>query len=581
MLGQTYFDIRSTLRDSVGALAQLSEETDLSPGSVTQLRNVLASLKDPFRFVVIGEAGTGKSTLINAIFGEDLCVIDDKHSMARRIRQYQYGKEEHDFEVTDSLLECYRPLDFLKDFTVVDVPGDGSIKRHQQELVEQILPAADFILVVFPVTDPWSPTTWRMLERIFEKGQDKVVLILQQCDRRSEEEISAILEHLRRTSINRCGTHFPTFAVSGKKALLAKTSGLDKERLHQESRISALEMFISQVINRSARRLEKMDEGCALAKTVIKDVRDKLHTPAEIIRADDELFATLEARAETRQRKTEGKFEPVFSAFDNAFMSARLKTDPILDARMGIFSSLKASGDLPAEIESIISATTLEHVKRTCEEAALVAEDDVRQLWEELFYDMQTDFKLKLSVGKSGEPNWSGSRKRLVQQVEKASSGELENPYLRDGLKKLFRRRRRRMALFLLVSLLSLTGGLYLLWKGWSPFHMVAFGGSALALLAAAFAGFKGSSRIRAFFSEELDAQRTRLHEALRKAFNHGVDQCYDDFVRLFDPLRKVCTKQRDQYEPLLDAVEELDAAFGDLEDELWKQDRESPATKK
>ncbi len=581
MLGQHYFDIRANLRNSVGALVQLAQETDLKPARGTQLRNVLATLKDPFRFVVIGEAGTGKSTLINAIFGEDLCPVDDKHPVSRRIAQYQYGKEKHDFEVSDTLLECYRPVDCLQDFCVVDVPGDGSIKRHQEQLIEQILPTTDFILVVFPVTDPWSPTTWKMLERIYEKWQDKVLLILQQCDRRSDEEISAILEHLRRTSTNRCGTHFPTFAVSGKKAWLAKTSGLDKDRLLEESRFADLESYISQEINRSARRVEKMNEGCSLAKSVIKEVQNKLHTPAEIIRADDEIFATLEMRTETRQSHTEGKFEPVFSAFDNAFMSARLKTDPILDARMGIFSSLRPAGDLPADIEQIITATTLEHVKLTCEEAAIVAEEDVRQLWDELSHDMQTDFKLKLSVGKTGEPEWSASRKRLVEQVESATSGELKNPYLCDGLKKFFRRRRRRMASFLFASTACLLGGLWFLWKGWTPFHMVAFAGAVVALLAAAFAGFEGTSRIRTFFTEELDAQRTRLHEALRKSFNQGVDQCYRDFVLLFDPLREVCTKQRDQYEPLLEAVDELEAAFDELEDELWKQDRKTPATKK
>lgn len=581
MLGQQYFDIRANLRDSVGALAQLADESDLSPARATQLRNILASLKDPFRFVVIGEAATGKSTLINAIFGDDLCPIDDKHPLSRRIAVYQHGKEKHDFDVTDTKAEHYRPVKFLEDFTIVDVPGDGSIKYHQEEIIEKFIPPADFILVVFPVTDPWSPTTWKMLERIYEKCEDKIVLILQQCDRRSDEEISAILEHLRRTSMNRCGAHFPTFAVSGKKALLSKTSGLDKERLHEESRFAELENYFTQGINRSKHRLEKMDEGCALAKEIIKDVRKKLHTPAEIIRADDELFATLERRAEQQQSRTEGKFEPVFAAFDNAFMSARLKTDHLLDSQMGILSSLRPAGDLPGEIERVITTATLENVKRTCEEAAIVAEDDVRQLWDELSEDMQSEFKLKLSVGKAGEPDWSASRKRLVKQVEKATSGELKNPYLCDGLKKMFRRRRRKMFGFLFLGVVSLIGGGWLAWKGWEPYQLIAFGVAAGTLLAAAFTGFKGTARIRAFFSEELDVQRTRLHDVLRKAFNEGVDKCYRDFVNLFDPLREVCTQQREKFKPLLEAADELEAAFRELEDDLWKQERRKSKTKK
>ncbi len=572
MLGEQYFDLRSSLRDSIGALAQLASEAELDPARVTQLRNALASFHDPFRLVVAGESETGKSTLINAIFGEDLCPVDDPLPLSQRISLYQYGQESHDIESTETLVEHYRPLEFLRDFSVVDVPGDGSIKRHQQQFVEDFIPSADFVLVVFPVTDPWSPTTWKMLESIDEKWQDKIVLILQQCDQRSDEEISAILEHLRRTSMNRCRTHFPTFAVSGKKALLAKTSGLDKERLFEESRFPEFENHLSQTINRSGRRLQKMDEACSLAGDIMKEIRKKLHTPGEIIRADDELFATLEDRAEARQAKTEGKFESLFSAFDNAFMSARLKTDPLLESRMGIVSSLGAADGLPSEIEETIATATLESVKRSCEETALVAEDDIRQLWDELSHDMQSEFQLKLSVGKTGEPDWSASRRQLVEQVENATSGELKNPYLRDGLKKLFRRRRRRMIMFLALAVLALLGGGWMAWKGWSPFHFLAFAGSASALLASVFAGFKGSSRIRDFFSEELDAQRGRLHEALRQAFNQGLDQCYLDFVALFNPLRKVCTEQRERYAPLLQGADELEDALAGLEETISKQ---------
>lgn len=576
MLGDQYFKLRSNLRDSVGALAQLASEAELKPARVTQLRNALASFHDPFKLVVLGESGTGKSTLVNAVFGEDLCPVDDSRPLSQRISVYQYGKEHHDIESSATLDEHYRPLEMLRDFSVVDVPGDGSIKRHQQQLIDEFIPSADFLLVVFPVTDPWSPTTWKMLESIDEKWQDKIVLILQQCDQRSDEEISAILEHLRRTSMNRCHTHFPTFAVSGKKALLAKTSGLDKERLLAESRFPDFENHLSQAINRSGRRLQKMDEACSLAEEVIKEVRKKLHTPGEIIRADDELFSTLEDRAEARQSRTEGKFESLFSAFDNAFMSARLKTDPLLDNQMGILSSLGKADGLPTEIEQIISTATLENVKRSCEEAALVAEEDIRQLWDELSHDMQNEFKLKLGVGKTGEPDWSASRRQLVEQVENATNGELKNPYLRDGLKKLFRRRRRRMMMFLVLAAIALVGGGWMAWKGWSPYQIIAFAGSALALLASAFAGFKGSSQIRAFFSEELDAQRGRLHETLRRAFNQGLDQCYRNFVALFDPLRKVCTQQREQYAPLLQGADELEDALARLKKTLAGQERKT-----
>ncbi|MCB1087864.1 MAG: dynamin family protein, partial [Verrucomicrobiae bacterium] len=82
----------------------------------------MASLKDPFLFVVVGEVNAGKSTMLNALFGSDFC-SSGVLPTTDRIHFFKHGKEAHEFEVSDTLMEIYRPDEFLKDFNIVDTPG--------------------------------------------------------------------------------------------------------------------------------------------------------------------------------------------------------------------------------------------------------------------------------------------------------------------------------------------------------------------------------------------------------------------------------------------------------------------------
>ena len=54
-------------------------------------------------------------------------------------------------------------------------------------------------------------------------------------------EIKVIEQHLRETANQKLGFAPPIFAVSARKAFLARTSGVDKERLWKESEFAALE----------------------------------------------------------------------------------------------------------------------------------------------------------------------------------------------------------------------------------------------------------------------------------------------------------------------------------------------------
>jgi len=331
LLGKNYFQTREKLSEAIQSLSELGRESGINPARLALLKNLLANLEDPFLFVVVGEVKAGKSTLLNALFGENFCATDVIPT-TDRIAFFKYGAEPHEFDFSEDIVEVFRPNDFLKDFNLVDTPGTNSIESAHQRITEQFLPMADLVLFVFSVTNPWGASTWEFLDRIHHQWKKKIVFILQQCDLRTEEEVSAILEHLQKTAHHRFGQHFPTFAVSAKTAFLAKTSGLEHEDLSRKSQIEGLERYIAGVVESSEPRLVKLIHAWRACCYVLGEIKETLGAASEIIRADDELLSELEPACNTQQERTLKKCEPLFEAFDQSFMAAGLQAEPLLES---------------------------------------------------------------------------------------------------------------------------------------------------------------------------------------------------------------------------------------------------------
>ena len=135
--------------------------------------------------------------------------------------------------------ERYQPIAFLKDFNIVDTPGTNTMVAEHQEITENFIPRADLVLFVFSVVNPWGASAWELLRFVNQKWLKNIVFVLQQADLREPAEVKVIEKHLRETANQKLGFAPPIFAVSARKAFLARTTGLDKERLWKESRVRA------------------------------------------------------------------------------------------------------------------------------------------------------------------------------------------------------------------------------------------------------------------------------------------------------------------------------------------------------
>lgn len=563
--GKNYFQTREKLSETISLLNELGGDCRVDPARLSLLQNLMANLEDPFLFVVAGEVNAGKSTLLNALFGEDFCKSDVVPT-TERIAFFKHGAEAHEFDFSEEIVEVFRPNAFLKDFNIVDTPGTNSIESRHQQITEQFLPMADLVLFVFAVTNPWGATTWDFLDRVHHQWKKKIVFVLQQCDLRTEEEVGAILEHLQTTAHHRFGQHFPTFAISAKQAFLAKTSGLENEELSETSQIAGLERYISGVVESSEPRLIKLIHAWRASCYVLNDIKEKLGAASEIIRADSELLSELEPASEAQQERTLKKCEPLFEAFDQSFMAAGLQAEPLLESEFSIMSALIPQRQRSEEIEGLIFATTMKAVRRSIGSGAGAVEEDVQHFWERVGDEMQAAFNLELSVGDEGSPNWSESRAKLEDKVETATSKALRDLQLKNQLGLLFSRRSKLIWGFIFSAIIASLSGVILMMLDFAPWNAVCFGIAAICLGLGAVVGARSVKTTREFYTTTIEKHRKKVAEAQRAAFSEGTAEFYHDFVALFEPLRSVCRDHREKYEPQLKVITSAEKTLAELE---------------
>lgn len=577
-LGDVYFETRARLGSAVAALAELAGELEVHPSRVSLLKNLIANLKEPFLFVVAGEVNAGKSTLLNAIFGKEFCKADVL-PMTDKICLFKWGPEERDIPVSDTFQELYRSDEFLRNFNIVDTPGTNSIIEEHQDITERFVPLADLVIFVFSVTNPWGGTAWALLDQIHKRWFKNVVFVLQQCDLRNEDEISAIVEHIRVTALERFGAQFPIFPLSAKQALLAKTSGLDKDRLWKSSDFAPFENFISETVNSIEVRQAKLGNVCKSARVVLQEAKEKLASGATILKADELLLGGLGTEVEEQRQKTADKFSALYRSLDSEYMELSIAGSAYLQSQIGYGAMMRGlfkKTTTPDVIEDRLVDGMITAAEEQVGEATAIIEDDLKHLWKQLAERMQKHFNFKLRVGtESGEPEWEPQKKHMANRLVGTLKKRLPDLNLGQLLRGRLRARKWLFG-FLTLGILGgvIGGGTMLLMSSASSDRLMlhaALGVAALLvfIILGAIVAHRAYTGIINVFGDHLESHRADLADSIKGGLNEEVTGFFDDFVNLFKPLHQLCDDHRKRYLPQVEAIESIEEAFDEVESSL------------
>lgn len=332
-LADAQLELRAELGTALFALLRAAQELQLATPAMEDLHRVVTDLRAPYVLMVAGEVNAGKSHLLNGLFGREVCessVLPETD----RLHKFRFALEPSDVELGPEITEHFRPLNFLRDFHLIDTPGTNSIEPGQPHLAESYASLADLILFVFPVTNPWGATSWELLERLQKQLFRRVVLVVQQCDLREAHEVELITKHLGQISAHRLGTTLPIFPVSAKLALLSKTTGIDKARLRAESGFGPLEDHLADILRSEPERAARLHRAALSAEAELGGLQTRCQTVQKLLLQDRDALLGMLRNLRDKARDQLQAVETVHQDFDRALHRCWLRGEEMLRDRL-------------------------------------------------------------------------------------------------------------------------------------------------------------------------------------------------------------------------------------------------------
>ncbi len=249
----------------IGILNQAQECLDCLDDDYSDGRRELESLQDrltagQFRLAVLGQFKRGKSTLLNALLGDNLLPtdilpvtaiptfigsadkIDVQVSFDTEIEPVKYslssspslgdflteyvteaGNPNNQHQVKQ--VDVYHPAEMLKQgIVLIDTPGIGSTHKHNTKVAYQVLPQCDAALFLVSPDPPITEIELDYLKEIHQR-LPRTFFLLNKVDFLNEEEKNISLKFLADQLSPLCNGVPQVLPVSARKGLEARLAG--------------------------------------------------------------------------------------------------------------------------------------------------------------------------------------------------------------------------------------------------------------------------------------------------------------------------------------------------------------------
>ena len=575
MIADNYLQLRTELETALAKLLKLSSEMRRDSATLDTLHGLLTDIREPLLFVVVGEVKAGKSSLLNALFGQEFAKVDVLPA-TDRVYIFRYDAQEKTVEVSPQLTERYLPIPFLRDFNVVDTPGTNTMVAEHQTITEGFIPRADLVLFVFSVVNPWSQSAWDLLNFVQKKWLKNVVFVLQQADLRDPAENEVIHRHLRDTALQKLGFAPPVFAVSARKALLARTTGLDKERLWLESGFGPLEAQINRMVTESEVRMLKLQSTARTAGVILGEVAEEIRGSVETISRDEKHLARVQEFLQVRKEQTLRQVAGFLRGVEQACRECAKQGTRLLEEKLSFWRTWRlvwSREQWQHEFQTEVEAKLRQKIEPQIENAVQLLETDLRGLWPQLQDTIEAQFA---SEGKNRMrktiPDFARQRRELLQSIQLTLVERVAGKGVEEQLARMFRE---TAAWLRLPAGVAAAGGIVTVIVAMSSAAVADVTGT-LAVSAAVIGtivAFTQRRKILTAYEKEMEKKREELTHAIEEQMKHAIDLFYKEIAVAFEPLTAFCTAERKRYEPILQQAEALKDLLGRLSQRLGVAD--------
>ena len=568
MVVEAYLEARARLGGVVGNLVSLARETDESAEIVETLQTLSRSLADPLLFVVVGEVKAGKSSLLNAVFGQEFCKVDVLPA-TDKIYVFKYGQAEHDVPISEHLTERYQPIPFLKNFNIVDTPGTNTIVATHHEITTGYIPLADLVVFVSSVVNPWGASAWDFLKLLGNRWKKNIVFVLQQADLRSPEQVQDIIKHLEQVILQHLGSSRPIFAVSAKKALQAKlASDPPEETLWRESNFAALENWISETVTQSEERAGKLRSTAQTAQVVANSIQVRLQSSLDLLKSDQEKLNTIRRSLEARKAQTLRQIGGFIREMEMAYDNCRERGEKLLEERLSLTQTLKmifSGGRWEKDFQDQVERDVRTKVQEQIEHALGLLESDLRGIWQDLQERVQVQFDsdTKKQV-RPALPGFLSQRGIILQRLQLTLLEQTSDAKIKEQLQNWFGETARWLRV---PAGVAAAGGIFTVIAALAHAAILDVTGTVAGVAAAAgtlYAVLRRRHILREY-RLRMNEKRTELSDAVQTQLRNAITAFYHEVATTFDPLDSFCQAEAQRIVPLKERVDEIERSLVEL----------------
>ena len=405
-------------RNVLGDLREALGRAGAGEADLTALVDSISQLDELFLLVVAGEFNSGKSAFINALLGQKI-QAEGVTPTTSKIHLLKYGETLDSRPGERGMWLQTAPIPLLQHTNIVDTPGTNAIQREHEILTTEFVPRSDLVLFITSADRPFTESERAFLEKIKSWGK-KIVLIINKIDILTSEESEKVTAFVQ-AAVNRLIGETPViFAVSARKALLAKIGTQD---LKVPSGFEALEAYILQTLEDVNRFRLKLLNPLGVGQKLVRQQRDGCRQDLEALSADLAVLDDIDRQMAVYREDMQRNFKARLGEIDTLLLEMEQRGNDFFDEmiRLGRIADLIRSAKIQLAFEKEVVADTPQKIEsRVSELIDWLVEQDLRQ-WTSVAEHLESRRQQHAGrvVGQAGpkEGTLAYDRKRLVDSI--------------------------------------------------------------------------------------------------------------------------------------------------------------------
>lgn len=528
-------------------LAQAGEHAE----EARRLADIVAGIDDLFLLVVAGEFNSGKSSFINALFGQKTRVegpipVDD------RITIMHYGEEPEEHAVTPFVTEARLPVEFLRDIAIVDTPGTNSVVRQHQEITEDFVPRSDLVLFLTSIDRPLTESERQFLSYIRTWGK-KIVFVLNKVDTKDEDEVAQVVEFLDEKCRELLGFKPQIFPISAKLALAAKTGGPLRD--WTRSRFEPLEDYIFKTLAEGEKVRLKLLSPLDSAATVAGTLGEEYETKRALLGDDAGKIARIEEQLEAARGEMRQNFERFTLAVDALVVKLRDRGVDFLDrhVRLNHLKLLRSEALFRDEFERLVLAEWQRDLDRTVDESVDWLVRQNMKLWNDTleYFNAEvrkSEYESRV-LGRVGG-QFVYEREEVHTRIRREAESRVRELDHREECRRVIDGAMSAITQSLGLGAASVGLG-YVLATAFTTVALDVTGVTAAALLFAASFFILPYKRGRAIeaFRQKTERMRSDLRRAFEVESNKEIDRAVENVRSALEPYTRYVRAEREKVE--------------------------------